>query len=90
MFARIRAALAAIIEYVEAAPGAVTLLGGEAVLLLARLGFNVSLSQLSAIMAIIIPLIVGVHVAARRSDFIAVEVAPDAERETPAEAPAEK
>lgn len=67
MFAKIRAALAALVAYVEAQPGAVTLIGSEAVLLLARLGIHVTVQQLSVIVAILLPLVIGIHVAARHA-----------------------
>jgi hypothetical protein len=61
----VRAALAAIAEYLAQNPGAASMFGGFAVLGLAKLGFNVSEAQLYAIVAVLLPLIAGGHLAAR-------------------------
>lgn len=52
--------------YLQDNPGTVTLVGGWVVLGAAKLGLHVSLQQLYAIAAVLIPLIAGGHLMARK------------------------
>jgi hypothetical protein len=69
MFARIRAAFAVVANYLMQNPGAASLVGGELVLFLAKVGVNVTVNQLAVIAAILVPLIAGLNVAARRAQL---------------------
>jgi hypothetical protein len=64
---KFKAALSAVVAYLIANPGAASLLGSGLVLAFAKLGLHVSEAQLAAIAVSLLPLVVGVHVAARKA-----------------------
>jgi hypothetical protein len=67
MWAKVRAALQALVEYLKENPGAASVLAGWVVLAVAKLGLHVTEAELAAIAAILVPLIAGGHHAARRA-----------------------
>jgi hypothetical protein len=62
---KIKSALAYLVVYLSNNPGTATMFGGFAVVALAKLGLHVSISQLYAIIAVLLPVIAGGHLAAR-------------------------
>ena len=67
MLAKFRELLREVALYLRENPGAATLIAGWVVVALARVGLHVTMDQLTALMAVLIPLIVGVHAGARRA-----------------------
>jgi len=67
MLDKLRAALQAVVLYLQENPGTATIVGGWAVLILARLGLHVSEQQLYGIVVLLLPLIAGHHLHARRA-----------------------
>jgi hypothetical protein len=65
MLAKIRALLDEIIVYLQENPGTAALVGGWAVLVLTKLGLHVTIDQLYAIVAVLIPLLSALHLTAR-------------------------
>lgn len=67
MLNKIRAVLRVIAEYMMENPGAASLALGYLTLALARIGLHVDEAQLAAIFAALLPLVVGIHVGARKA-----------------------
>lgn len=63
---KLKAALRAVLVYLAKNPGATTIVLGWVVLAAAKVGLNVSVEQLTALFAVMVPILTGVHVAARR------------------------
>lgn len=67
MLDRLKAALRAVAVYLQDNPGTATLVGGWAVLVLAKLGLHVTQAELYAIASILLPLIAAHHLTARHA-----------------------
>lgn len=63
---KVKAAIAAILSYLVANPGAVSLIVGEGVLVFAKLGLNLSVNTVYALGAVLVPLLLAYfHVASK-------------------------
>lgn len=62
----VKAIVKSAVTYLEDNPGVATLVGGYVVLGAAKLGLHVTLSELYAVAAVLIPLIAGGHLVARK------------------------
>jgi hypothetical protein len=67
VLALLKKTLHAIAVYMRENPGTVTLVGGWIVVGLAKLGLHVTVDQLTAIIAVLLPVIAGGHLAARKA-----------------------
>lgn len=66
MFNRIRAIVREVVEYLIANPGVSSFIAGEIILFAARVGFHVTMAQLSALAALLVPFVAGGHVVSHR------------------------
>lgn len=67
MTVSLKPAVVAVLTYLRENPGAVAFVAGEGVILLAKVGVNVTSAQLSVILAVLIPVLLGYFHTAKKA-----------------------